>query len=123
MRYARPETAEQASALLAQETGTTRVLAGGTDVLVQLKAGMVEPDLIVDIKRIDGIRDITPENGGYRVGASVSGAELGEHEGVATLWPGVVEAFELIGSTQVQGRATMAGNCVTDRPPLTASPP
>lgn len=122
MRYARPETAAEASGLLAGEAGITRILAGGTDVLVQLKAGMVEPDLIVDIKHIPGLRDVVAEAGGFRVGAAVSGAELGEHAGVRALWPGVVEGFELIGSTQVQGRATMVGNLCNGSPAADAVP-
>ena len=108
--------------MLAEEAGLARILAGGTDVLVQLKSGLVEPDLIVDIKNIAGMRAITSEAGGYRIGAAVSGAELGEHEGVAALWPGVVEAFELIGSTQVQGRATMAGNLCNGSPAADSVP-
>lgn len=116
MRYAKPATAAEAARLLDQEPGVTRVLAGGTDVLVQMKAGMVEPDLIVDIKAIPGTREILAEGGGYRIGAAVSGAELGEHAGVCALWPGVAEGFQLIGSTQVQGRATMAGNLCNASP-------
>ena len=82
MRYEAPDTLERAVALLAAEAGTARVLAGGTDVLVQLRSGMVEPDLIVDIKRIAGVFDIAPEDGGWRIGAAVPGAQLGEHEGL-----------------------------------------
>lgn len=116
MRYEVPQTAREAVGLLEAEKGLSRILAGGTDVLVQLRSGMVEPDLIVDIKHIAGMREITAEAGGYRIGAAVSGAELGEHSGVVALWPGVVEALELIGSTQVQGRATMAGNLCNGSP-------
>ncbi len=116
MRFEAPKTTELAVALLAQETGTARVLAGGTDLLVQMKMDMITPDLVVDIKHIDGMHDITPEDGGFRIGAAVSGAALGEHAGVCALWPGVVEALELIGSTQVQGRATMAGNLCNASP-------
>ncbi|OSP54413.1 xanthine dehydrogenase family protein subunit M [Pseudoruegeria sp. SK021] len=122
MRYARPETATEAVGLLANEAGVTRVLAGGTDVLVQLRAGSVTPDLIVDIKRIAGLRAITPEAGGFRIGAAVSGAELGEHAALCALWPGVVEGCNLIGSTQVQGRATMAGNLCNGSPAADAVP-
>jgi CO/xanthine dehydrogenase FAD-binding subunit len=122
MRYARPRSAAEAASLLADEPGVTRVLAGGTDVLVQLKAGMVEPDLIVDIKGIDGMRAITAEGGGFRIGAAVAGAELGAHAGVKALWPGVVEGFELIGSTQVQGRCTMAGNLCNGSPAADSVP-
>lgn len=116
MQYAAPATAQEASSLLHASTGIARVLAGGTDLLVQMKAGMIEPDLIVDIKKIKGMKDITPEAGGFRIGAAVSGSELGDHAGVCALWPGVVEAFELIGSTQVQGRCTMAGNLCNASP-------
>lgn len=122
MRYAKPKTAAEAASLLSLEPGVTRILAGGTDVMVQIKAGLVEPDLIVDIKHIAGLRDITPEAGGFRIGAAVSGAELGEHAGVVALWPGVVEGFELIGSTQVQGRATMAGNLCNASPAADSVP-
>ena len=122
MRFARPTTAEEAAQILAGEAGLSRILSGGTDVMVQLKAGLVEPDLIVDIKHIPGLRSITPEAGGFRIGAAVSGAELGEHPAVRALWPGVVEGFELIGSTQVQGRATMAGNLCNASPAADAVP-
>lgn len=122
MRLARPKTSQEAAEILAGETGLTRILSGGTDVLVQLKAGLVEPDLIVDIKAIPGLRSITPEAGGFRIGAAVSGAELGEHAGVCALWPGVVEGARLIGSTQVQGRATMAGNLCNGSPAADSVP-
>ena len=116
MRYEAPETIEAAVALLADEPGQARVLAGGTDLLVQLRSGFTEPDLVVDVKRIAAMRSIAPEAGGFRVGAAVSAAELSEHEGVCALWPGVVEAAELIGSSQIQSRATLAGNLCNASP-------
>jgi CO/xanthine dehydrogenase FAD-binding subunit len=122
MQYAAPQTTAEATRLLADSAGTAKVLAGGTDLLVQMKFGGLAPDLLVDIKNIKGMRDVTPEGGGFRVGAAVSGAELGEHAGMCTLWPGVVEAFELIGSTQVQGRATMAGNLCNASPAADSVP-
>jgi len=122
MRFARPATASEAAEMMAQEPGLTRILSGGTDVMVQLKAGNVDPALIVDIKHIPGLRAITPEAGGFRIGAAVSGAELAESAGVRALWPGVVEGVELIGSTQVQGRATMAGNLCNGSPAADAVP-
>jgi len=116
MRYVKPEGFEAAATLLRDETGLSRILAGGTDVLVQLKAEMVEPDLMVDLKHLPGMRDITAQDGGFRVGAAVSGAEMGEHDALKAMWPGVVEGVELIGSSQVQSRATMAGNLCTGSP-------
>ena len=122
MRYEAPRTLESAVALLAGEPGSAQILAGGTDLLVRMKSGFAEPDLVVDIKRIDAMNAITAEGGGWRVGAAVSGAELGEHDGVSADWPGVVEATELIGSTQIQGRATMAGNLCNASPAADSVP-
>ena len=122
MRYEAPETVDAAVALLAKEAGLARVLAGGTDLLVQLRSGMVEPDLVVDIKRIPEMHRIAAEGGGFRIGAAVSGAELGEHAGLSAAWPGVVEAANLIGSTQVQGRATIAGNLCNASPAADSVP-
>ncbi|MBS3651048.1 xanthine dehydrogenase family protein subunit M [Pseudaminobacter sp. 19-2017] len=122
MRYEKPESTAEAVRLLANEAGLARVLAGGTDLLVQMKSGMVEPDLVVDIKQIAGMRTVTPEAGGFRIGAAVSGAELGENAEVVAQWPGVVEGFNLIGSTQVQGRCTMAGNLCNASPAGDAVP-
>jgi carbon-monoxide dehydrogenase medium subunit len=122
MRYVKPDSFEAASTLLLEEQGTSRILAGGTDVLVQLKSEVVEPDLMVDLKHLPGMRDILAEDGGFRIGAAVAGAVLGEHDGVKSQWPGVVEGMELIGSTQVQGRATMVGNLCNGSPAGDAVP-
>lgn len=122
MHYATPQTPDEAARLLADNPGTARVLAGGTDLLVQMKAGMAAPDLVVDIKRIPGLGEITAEDGGWRIGAAVSCAEMGEHAALKGAWPGVVEAAELIGSTQVQGRCTIAGNLCNASPAADSVP-
>ena len=122
MRYEKPETIAEATRLLSDEPGLSRILAGGTDVLVQMKSAHVEPDLIVDIKGIDGVFDVVAESGGFRIGAAVSGDALGQNADVSAMWPGVVEAFGLIGSTQVQGRATMTGNLCNGSPAADSVP-
>ncbi len=122
MRYEAPESVEGAIALLSAATGEARVLAGGTDLLVQMRADVVEPDLIVDIKKIAETRAITEEKGGWRIGAAVTGAELKEHARLKKAWPGVVEAANLIGSTQVQGRATLGGNLCNGSPAADSVP-
>ena len=122
MRYESPETLEGAVALLAGATGEARVLAGGTDLLVQMRADVVDPELIVDIKKIPETRAVTEERGGWRIGAAVTGAELKEHPRLKQVWPGVVEAANLIGSTQVQGRATLGGNLCNGSPAADSVP-
>jgi len=122
MRYEAPDSLDRAVALLAAEAGEARVLAGGTDLLVQLRTDVIDPVLLVDIKGIAETRQIREEAGGFRVGAAVTGAELKEHRKLKAAWPGVVEAANLIGSTQVQGRATMGGNLCNGSPAADSVP-
>jgi len=79
MRYEAPNSLDQAVALLANATGDARVLAGGTDLLVQIRTDILDPVLVVDIKGIAETRQIKEEAGGFRIGAAVTGAELKEH--------------------------------------------
>ena len=98
------------------------MLAGGTDLLVQMRTDMVEPALLIDVKGIAELRQIKEEGGGFRIGAAVTGAELKEHAKLKSVWPGVVEAANLIGSTQIQGRATMGGNLCNGSPAADSVP-
>lgn len=122
MRYVAPLSTEEATNYLFSENGVSRVLAGGTDVLVQMKSGIVEPDLIVDIKKIPGIRDIIRLDKFYRIGAGVSGSEVKDNDELNKMVPGVVEALDLIGSTQIQGRCTMVGNLCNASPAADSVP-
>ena len=71
MIFAKPNSEQEVVSLLKESQGITRILGGGTDVLVQMKSGVTDPDLIVDIKNIPGIREIKKVNGGYEIGAAV----------------------------------------------------
>lgn len=122
MRYLAPTTLDDAIQLLSGDPGDCRVLAGGTDLLVRLRSGDAEPDSILDIKRIDDLRQITPEDGGWRIGAAVSSAEMNEHAELKADYPGVCEAADLIGSTQIQGRCTLAGNLCNASPAADSVP-
>jgi carbon-monoxide dehydrogenase medium subunit len=122
MRFEAPTTVNAAVKLLAGKAGVARVLAGGTDLLVQMRTDRVAPDLIVDVKRIPALRTITAKNGAFRIGAAVAGAELGEHKALRKAWPGVVEAANLIGSHQIQSRATLAGNLCNASPAADSVP-
>ncbi len=122
MRYEAPESIEAAVGLLVGEPGIARVLLGGTDLLVQLRSGSLRPDLVVDVKRIEAMSQISEEADGFHIGAALSCAQLAEHCRLSELWPGVVEAAELIGSTQVQGRCTMVGNLCNASPAADSVP-
>ncbi len=122
MRYEAPDTLEAATALLGGADGEARVLAGGTDLLVQMRADLVEPALLVDVKKIAELRRIADDDGGFRLGAAVTGMEVMEHDGFGRAWPGVAEAVKLIGSIQVRGRATLGGNLCNASPAADSVP-
>lgn len=123
MRYHSPASFGDAVKIASSATGLTRFLAGGTDVLVQMRAGAVLPDDLIDLKKIPGVYDITRgDDGGWRLGVAVPGIALGAHDGLRADWPGVVEGMELVGSTQVQGRATLAGNLCNGSPAADSVP-
>jgi CO/xanthine dehydrogenase FAD-binding subunit len=120
LAYIAPASAEEA--VKALSAAGARPLSGGTDLLVQLRAGRVRPETIVDLKRIAGAVGVREEAGGFVIGAATSGALLGEHAGLVRAWPGVVEAANLIGSTQIQGRATLGGNLCNASPAADSVP-
>ena len=120
--YVAPASVDEAVKALASAP-SARVLAGGTDLIVQMKAGRARPATVVDVKRVPGAVGIQKgADGGYTVGAATSGAALGEHATLPRDWPGVVEAANLIGSTQVQGRASLGGNLCNASPAADSVP-
>ncbi len=122
MRFEAPATVDAAVALLAGAKGITRILAGGTDVMVHLHSDMVEPELLVDIKRIPDLHGISKEAGGWRIGAAVSSMQMMDHTEFAKAWPGIIDGVKLIGSMQVKGRATIAGNLCNASPAADSVP-
>lgn len=122
MRYESPTTTKEAVSLLSKEKGKAFVLAGGTDLLVRLRMDMIEPDLMVDIKRIPAMTEIKKLANGFKIGAAVSGASLAKNKALVKAWPGVVEAANLIGSDQIQGRCTMVGNLCNASPAADSVP-
>lgn len=123
MEYHSPASFEDAIAIAGKAQGTTRFLAGGTDVLVQLRADIVTPDTVVDVKKIAGVSEIRQEvDGGWTIGIAVPGAAMKAHAGLTRDWPGLVEAMDLIGSTQVQSRATLVGNLCNGSPAADSVP-
>jgi carbon-monoxide dehydrogenase medium subunit len=116
LRYLAPETLDEAIGAFAAAGSAARILAGGTDLLVQMRAGSVKPGLIVDIKKLTEMTSIEETSSGFRIGAAVSGMALHDHPRFGKVWPGVLEAVNLIGSKQVQGRASAGGNLCNGSP-------
>ena len=122
MRYEAPTTTKEAANLIAKEKGEAFVLAGGTDLLVRMKTGLSDPALVVDIKHIPAMQDVKTTDSGTKIGAAVSGSRLNANKKLKKAWPGIVEAANLIGSDQIQGRATMVGNLCNASPAADSVP-
>ena len=122
MRFSSPTTVENAVDLL-MEDSNARVFAGGTDLLVQLQSGLRPVAHAVDLKRISELNEVIQSpDGSWALGAAVCSAELNENKTLKAQWPGVLEAADLIGSMQVQGRATLAGNLCNASPAADSVP-
>lgn len=113
--YHAPESLQDAASLLAENEGSY-VLAGGTDLLVQMRGGIKSPQCIVDIKAIPGIKDVDLSAKGLNLGAAAPCQSITERDDVEAVYPGLVEAADLIGSTQVQGRCSIGGNLCNSSP-------
>ena len=116
-----PETVDQVVALLAGDP-MARVLAGGTDLIVQMRSQRFAPSAIIDVKRIAGMSGVRAQGDGFAIGAATPCTALKDHKPLAAAWPGVVEAANLIGSVQVRNRATMAGNLCNASPAADSVP-
>ena len=122
LSFAAPTSVDDAVKILAGATGMAKVLAGGTDLLVQLRSGRTRPELIVDTKRIPGLIGIREESDRFVIGASTPGVMIYENQALTRAWPGIVEGMDLIGSEQIQGRASLAGNLCNASPAADSVP-
>lgn len=122
MKYRSPASIEDAVALLSSNPGAT-VFAGATDLIPQIQAGRPEPSIVVDLKKIPQTGVLENHNGYWRVGAAVPAARLTSHRGLVAAFPGLVEGTALIGSDQIQGRATLGGNLGNASPAADSVPP
>ena len=121
--YARPGSLKEAVDLLAKHGDRARVLAGGTDLLVQLRAGVREADVVVDVKEIPELNEIRYDaNSGLTLGAAVPCFRIYADEDIKRAYPGLIDVASLIGGTQIQGRASIGGNLCNSAPSADAVP-
>jgi carbon-monoxide dehydrogenase medium subunit len=121
---ATPGSVDECLAVLATRGGEAKVVAGGTDLLPQMKNGVVHPACVVDISRLAELRTIALDaNGGLRLGAAVAARQIERHEGLEKAFPSLVESAALVGSIQVRNLATVGGNLCNAAPSADMAPP
>lgn len=117
IHYEAPTTLQQAISLLAAHGEKAKAIRGGTDLIVQMRAGVRRPDYVIDVKKIPEMGSVSFDlQKGLRLGAAVSCIELAENADMRRYYPGLTEAAHLIGSLQIQSRASVGGNLCNGSP-------
>ena len=121
--YTAPTSLSEAVSIMAAHGDRARPLAGGTDVLVQLRSGRREADVLVDTKKIRELNAIRLDDNGLQLGAAVACTQIYDDQAVVAAYPGLIDAASLIGSIQIQGRASIGGNLCNAAPSGDGIPP
>lgn len=117
--FAAPSSVDEALSVLAnssQKGERAQILAGGTDVIVQMRSFDNEPRLLVDIKQLAETNEVSIGEDEIFVGSAIASGVLNENNELKKLFPGLLESADLIGSTQIQGRASIGGNLCNSSP-------
>ena len=122
--YTAPKSLEEALVLLDEKRDSSRVLAGGTDLLAQMRGGRWNVERVVDVKHIPELNELSYTKAeGLRIGAAVPCCRIYEDSDIAAAYPGLIDAASLIGGIQIQGRATLGGNLCNSAPSADGVPP
>lgn len=114
--YVSPNSVEELLSLYSNNAGSARILAGGTDLIVQMRTGARTPGLVIDAKRVPEFNSIAINENGLTIGAAVNCRAIYMHEDVASRYPALADATSLIGGIQIQGRASIGGNLCNASP-------
>ena len=115
--YEKPQTVSEAVGILSANGGQAQVLAGGTDILIQLRTNRKLPDILVDVKDIPELNELSYDSGsGLTLGAAVPCYKIYNDAAIAAAYPALVDAARIIGGIQIQGRASVGGNLCNAAP-------
>ena len=122
--YSAATSIDEAVSLLAARGESAKLLAGGTDIIVQLREGLRDADLVIDVKRIPELTELQfSETAGLRLGAAVPCYRIYRHEGIRRAYPALADAARIIGGWQIQSRASIGGNLCNSSPAADSIPP
>jgi carbon-monoxide dehydrogenase medium subunit len=119
--YVFPATVSEAVTVLSTNRGKARIIAGGTDLILELQDGKNTCDVLVDLTQIAELKNITEENGFIRIGASVTHGQAAKSELVRRHAPALAQACRKVGSLQIRNMGTIIGNVVTGNPAADAA--
>lgn len=114
--YTAPTTVKEAVEILTKHGNKARPLAGGTDLLVQIRGGRFNLDAVVDIKKIPELNNLSNDSNSLNIGAAVPCHRIYEDPKISEDYPGLIDAAELIGGIQIQSRAGFGGNLCNSTP-------
>lgn len=121
--YLEPESVSEAARLLGEYGARARVLAGGTDLLLQMEGGRYRPEALIHLGRIPALREISGSvDGGVRIGAAATLRQVENHPVIAARYPALAQGAREVGSVQIRNLATLAGNVCNASPSADTSP-
>jgi CO/xanthine dehydrogenase FAD-binding subunit len=121
---ATPQNLNECLKLLGARGGDTKLLAGGTDLLPQMKNGLLKPARVIDLSGVAELRVLAPDDSqGFRIGAAVTARQLERDPHVRSAFPSIAESGALVGSIQVRNLATLGGNICNAAPSADMAPP
>ncbi|MBU2646517.1 xanthine dehydrogenase family protein subunit M [bacterium] len=121
-QYHEPESIPEACRLLTVYGDRARLMAGGTDLVIQMKRGHLSPGHVISIKKIEALHGITETAEGFTIGAATSLADVANHARLQEILPMVCRAALSVGSTQVRNRASIGGNICNGAPSADMAP-
>jgi len=119
--YSLPSTVDEALALLNKNIGTARIIAGGTDLMIDLESGRVNAGCLVDISNIEELKSIEMNGDIISIGAGVTHNEVAKSTLIREKAPVLASACRAVGSLQIRNAGTLAGNVVNAQPAADAA--
>ena len=120
--YENPKTLSEAIELISKYGDDSRLIAGGTDLIVQMRIGRRTPKVVINTKAVEEMNQLTCDSSGLTIGAAVPCYKIYQNPEIISAYPGIIDSASLIGGIQIQGRATLGGNLCNAAPSADAVP-